>query len=129
MSLLQLADITLHSGRSSFFKLECDALTEADWDAAAGMLAKLLPPFSHVYGVPRGGRRLAVAMLAHETPGATRDLIVDDVWTTGGSMREHKRLYFNPLSRPVVGAVLFARGPVEPWVTPLFTLHEGLWQA
>jgi adenine/guanine phosphoribosyltransferase-like PRPP-binding protein len=51
-----------------------------------------------------------------------RLLIVDDVWTTGGSMEEHRA------GRDAIGAVLFARGPVADWVTPLFTLNELAWK-
>lgn len=127
MSLLQLADITLHSGRPSFFKIECDALTDEDWRAAAGMLARVLPPFALVEGVPRGGLPLARHLTPFAIPDAPgydrRRLIVDDVWTTGGSMEVHRA------GRDAIGAVLFARGPVAPWVTPLFRLHEGLWAA
>lgn len=48
-------------------------------------------------------------------------LLVDDVWTTGGSMRR----WLSETLRPDVsycGAVVFARGEVDPWVTALWTL-------
>lgn len=123
MSLLELATVTLHSGRRSAFKIECDALTDADWKAAAGMVCRLVPPFSAVEGVPRGGLPLAEALSVITSRDANRLLIVDDVWTTGISMEAHRR------GRDALGVVLFARGPVADWVTPLFTLHDGLWSA
>jgi hypothetical protein len=129
VSLFELANITLHSGRESFFKIECDALTGADWQAAGGMLARILPPFCGVLGVPRGGIRLMKALVPYQQWGAHRSLIVDDVWTTGASMEEFREAKQDRLSPEVIGAVLFARGPVADWVTPLFTLHEGLWAA
>lgn len=128
-SLLQLANITLNSGRSSFFKLECDALTDEDWNAAAGMLARIVPPFSRVSGVPRGGVPLARALDRYAHPLASGLLIVDDVWTTGGSMERFRQAEQPWEVSGITGAVLFARGPVADWVTPLFTLHEGLWHA
>jgi orotate phosphoribosyltransferase len=125
MSLLQLASVTLSSGRDSFFKIECDALTEEDWCCAAAMIAGIIAPFSEVVGVPRGGRRFADALWRHavglENP---RLLIVDDVWTTGDSMERFREEQRRP---DAMGAVLFARGPVADWVWPLFTLTESLW--
>ncbi len=118
---LQLAKVSLSSGRSSAFKIECDGLTDEDIGTAACLLARLLPTFGDVEGVPRGGLRLADAL----RPLWVRDapvLIVDDVWTTGASMEAHRA------GRDAIGAVLFARGPVAPWVTPLFTLHKDLWR-
>jgi hypothetical protein len=50
MSLLQLADITLHSGRRSNFKLECDALTKAIGE----LLLQYCTPFSRHSGKLRG---------------------------------------------------------------------------
>jgi len=43
-------------------------------------------------------------------------LVVDDVWTTGGSMLKHLN------GRTAKGAVLFARGPTPAWVVPLFRM-------
>lgn len=120
---LQLADLTLHSGRRSCYKVECDDLTDEEVAAACALLAKILPPFGAVSGVPTGGYRLEAAMAPHATFGPT--LVVDDVWTTGGSVhawQEH-------LGVESLTAVLFARGPVPPYVTALWTLHPGLWEA
>lgn len=119
MSLFQLADVTLHSGRKSFFKIECDALTADDFAAAAGMLVRILPAFGRVEGVPRGGISLAEAMRSYITEGPL--LIVDDVWTTGISMEAHRA------GRDAIGAVIFGRGPIHvDWVTPLFMIARPL---
>lgn len=127
MSLLQLADVTLHSGRRSFFKLECDALSNQDWQAAAVMLARILSPFGRVEGVPRGGLPLALHLRHYADSDSGRILLVDDVWTTGGSMVDFANERYPNDRLRVIGAVLFARGPVHHWVTPLFTLDERLW--
>lgn len=119
MGLFRLGDFTLSSGEPSPFKIDCDALTEGDWEAAAAMLARRLPPFSSVEGIPSGGLPLAAAMRRHARWGGDGNLLlVDDVLTTGGSMERARKRY---PGRRVVGAVLFARGPCPDWVTPLFS--------
>lgn len=112
MNLLQLGDFALASGRKSRFKIDCDALSDADIATAAAWLAELLPPFGWVEGVPRGGLRLAAALRFYASIGPL--LVVDDVFTTGNSMERQRA------GREAIGAVIFARGPCPPWVTPLF---------
>ena len=77
---------TLASGQQSDFKVECDALTTESWLTIAEQIAKRAKPFGTVLGVPRGGVPLAVALMLHVTHGAPGRLLVDDVWTTGGSV-------------------------------------------
>lgn len=122
---LQLADLTLNSGRRSSFKIECDDLTDDEVAAGCALLAKVLPPFGSVAGVPTGGLRLEEAMASHLTPAPNLPLlIIDDVWTTGGSIRRFVDKYAWP---EIITAVFFARGPTPPNVTVLFSLHPGLW--
>jgi len=46
MNLFQLGKITLNSGKKSFFKIECDALTEEDWDCLAEIaMEEVIPGF------------------------------------------------------------------------------------
>lgn len=113
--LFRMGEFALHSGAQSRFKIDCDALGAREIDALAAMLAEILPPFAWVEGIPTGGMRLAAAMARHGQPG-NRLLIVDDVCTTGASLERQRR------GRDAIGAVLFARGPVPEWVTPLFVL-------
>jgi orotate phosphoribosyltransferase len=124
---VQLADITLNSGRRSSFKIECDDLTDAEVAAMCALLVKVLPAFGAVSGVPTGGLRLEEAMRPHVTVTCGRLLIIDDVWTTGGSMKRH----WMDLGSPawVVGAVLFARGDCPSDIKALFTIDKGLWSA
>ena len=117
MALFQQGSFTLHSGEASNFKIECDALTLEDWETLARMIAERCQ-FRSVVGVPRGGIALAKALQGYVDLQARNDLVVDDVWTTGGSMKPY--LSFGG---PVVGYVVFARKPItDPRVRALFTL-------
>lgn len=119
MNLFQLGNFRLHSGAVSGWKIECDALTSADWDALAVMVWELVPFYGSVEGVPRGGLPLAERLHQWRTHDGPL-LIVDDVLTSGGSMEEHRA------GRDAVGAVVFARGACPPWVTPLFQMTTGV---
>jgi hypothetical protein len=112
-----------HSGLNLNFKIDCDALTTADWDCHARVVAERIK-FREVYGIPRGGLRFAAALSFHKTPDADLELAVDDVWTTGRSMWEFRQNFPGDV-RKLVGVVLFRRGPatVPNWVHPVFGLN------
>lgn len=114
----------LASGRRSAFKVECDELTDEEVDAACDLLAMAMVPFGSVAGVPHGGARVAASLARYVDPTSRVSLVVDDVWTTGGSMQRFMEANHLNAHR---GAVLFARGPVPPWVTALWTIHPALW--
>jgi len=120
MSLFQQGNFTLSSGQKSNFKIDCDALTDKDIETIALMIKdRIHRTFGRVEGVPTGGLRLAEAMQKYAIPRITdRLLIVDDVYTSGVSMRQHRNLRFDS-----IGAVIFARQEVEPWVFPLFRMY------
>jgi orotate phosphoribosyltransferase len=122
MSLFQLGDFTLASGKKSHFKIDCDFLCQDDWQAIAALLAERIPcQFGSVEGVPTGGLALEQAMQAYCIPGEPVTLLVDDVWTTGGSMWRQRGSRVSV----VWGAVVFARTEVPAWVTPLFRMTKG----
>lgn len=121
--LFQRGRFTLSSGAASAWKIECDSLTEGDVDALGKMISEVVPSFGAAVGVPRGGVRIAAAVEKYATPGEPTVLVVDDVLTTGGSIQRFRE----QLTGPVVGAVVFARGPCPAWVIPLFSLPPGLW--
>lgn len=89
------------------WKIECDTLTLEDWRTIAFVCAPHLPAFGSVIGVPRGGLFFAQEMKRYVSNGPP--LIVDDVWTTGKSMRAvaAKFSYWQ-------GLVAFARGSELP---------------
>lgn len=115
-ALFVLGDFTMHSGDIGHWKIECDALTDADIECLAYMLSERLPRFGWVRGIPRGGLRLAAAMEQYVTHGPV--LVVDDVLTTGASMEEAR-------TESSIGAVIFARGECPSWITPLFSLARA----
>lgn len=108
--------VQLHSGEASDWKIDCDALTDADWANVAWLIAHRIK-FGDVVGVPRGGLALADALRPYCTSGPR--LVVDDVLTTGRSMEEFRK-------SGDVGVVLFARGACPEWILPLFTASEFL---
>lgn len=124
MSVFQLAKITLHSGKTSEFKIECDNLTESDWDTLAYLGSRIIGDFSEVYGVPRGGVPFAKALEKYVSDKGPR-LVVDDVLTTGGSMLEK-------LEECCVGLVAFARGYCLLGIKAVFYMNglaeDAKWQ-
>jgi hypothetical protein len=129
----------LHSGGESRYKVECDAATQGDIDCWAFLITKLVGPFSSVEGIPRGGVRLAGALdklgrslYCIDNPEYPH-LIVDDVLTKGTSMgmalEKYLSGYIKAAAFPrVVGAVVFARGPLLSWVRAVVTLPRERWE-
>ena len=121
MTLFQAGDFTLHSGAQSAWKIECDSLTDEDWETLALMVVERVDSFTSVWGVPRGGIKLAAALDRYRSDpiycGGV--LIVDDVLTTGASMEEARRVSSQGI---VQGAVVFARGECPDWIIPLFQM-------
>jgi len=129
-SLFQLGDFVSSSGETLPWKIECDALTDADIETLAFMIRQMIGQrYTRVFGVLRGGLRLAKALESPSSFGPW--LIVDDVLTTGGSMERMKASIKPPRlhdgSEHVIGVVIFARGPCPSWIKPLFRLPESLW--
>jgi hypothetical protein len=110
-----------HAGLMLDWKIECDALSTADWVCLAKMASLILPRFRMTEGVPRGGLKFARALEYYGT-GNPEDpiLICDDVFTTGRSMEAQRN------GREALGVVAFARGPTPFWVHPLLLVHPGL---
>ena len=118
MSLFQKGDFTSHAGLPLAWKIECDALTDDDWETLAFLISQRCT-FGTVYGIPRGGVKLAKSLEKYCDPVIKTRLVVDDVYTTGKSM--------NDVMKPGdIGYVVFARRNVmfnaDRYVRALFTM-------
>lgn len=113
-------NVVLHSGEESFFKIECDHLTDDDIETLALIISERFD-FSHVVGVPRGGERLAAALRKYAYCSRNYELptlIVDDVLTTGRSIETFRK----GVQGNSIGVVIFARGVCPEWVRPIFQM-------
>jgi hypothetical protein len=118
MNLFQEGEFVSHAGNLLNWKIECDALTDADWDCLARIIHERTR-FGSDYGIPRGGIKLAKALEKYITPGVPLRLVVDDVYTTGKSMKE-------VMTGDDLGFVVFARNqiPFHPkhYIRAIFTM-------
>lgn len=115
-NLFQRGTFTLHSGLQSSWKIDCDALADEDIATLAEQISKIFQ-FGEVYGIPRGGERIAAALRQYSLPNR-QVLIVDDVLTTGASMEKARLSY-----QGAAGLVIFARSTPPYWVTPIFRCY------
>ncbi len=121
MSLFNHGEFVLHSGESTNWKLDCDALSDDDIRAIAAIVGPIIY-FSSIVGVPRGGTRLAAALSPYCRDAGWATLIVDDVLTTGRSMEQAR----GKITGKAKGFVIFARGPMPKWVQ-CFLRTKGTW--
>lgn len=127
-TLFKKIDFRMHSGGLAHYKIECDALTDKDIETLAFIIASKAKEITRedrtgirdVYGVPRGGYRLADEIRKnHIDRFGTIRVIVDDVLTTGRSMEKAKAdLGWND----AFGVVIFARHDCPDWIKPIFTM-------
>ena len=116
MSLFIREDFISHAGLPLTWKVECDALTDNDYEALAKIVSEKLT-FRDVKGIPRGGIPFEKSL----KPYCTNDendplLIADDVYTTGTSMRE---VY----EEGAIGIVVFARNEItDDWIKAIWQL-------
>lgn len=127
MSLIKYVPdgITLSSGKVSRFKIDCDDLDDDAIKAIAAIAFRIIPAFSSVESIPRGGDRLAAAMEKYVwAPTTNRILICDDVLTTGASFEKAKGDRYN-----CMGLAIFDRSPGSApwWVTALFRMPLAEW--
>lgn len=113
MGLFNVGTFTLHSGASSNFLIDANALTSTDLASLAAAVAPRLAPFGSVLGIPNGGLRFAEALRPYATDGPR--LVVDDVTTTGASFRE-------VMQEDDKGVAIFNRGSAVPNVLSVFHL-------
>jgi hypothetical protein len=113
--------LPLTAGGTAGWRIDCRALSDADYVCLAQLTAARAGNFGSVEAVVPGGERLAAALRLHITRGPL--LLAADVLQTGATMERQRA------GRDVAGVVLFARGPCPAWVQPVFTGASLLEQA
>lgn len=91
MPLFKQGEFTSHSGLQLADKIDCDALTDEDWEAQAKWFSDRIG-FGKVIGIKTGGTKLAEALQKYASPFGPV-LIIDDVLTTGRSMEKARVKY------------------------------------
>ena len=121
--LFHSGDFKSHSGLNLSWKIECDALQDAEWFTISKMIMEISQPFRKAVGIPRGGVKLGNLLDVHGT-GKKEDpiCIVDDVLTTGESMNEFKRIKQWREPKKYIGWVVFSRSTPPDWVNALFQM-------
>jgi len=115
MNLFIKEDFISHAGLPLTWKVECDALTENDYEALAKIVSEKIE-FRDVKGIPRGGIPFENALKQYSSLKDSDPLLIcDDVYTTGTSMRE---VYEDG----AIGIVVFARNKIsDDWI-------KAIWQ-
>ena len=119
ITLLKHGRFTSTSGLRLPYKIECDHFALDDWQEIAKCVQEFYPIFKMVIGVPNGGLKLQSALepftIQHKR---AKVLYIDDVWTTGNSMRKYG------FTSDDLGFVVFARGKLPENVKALFYTDE-----
>jgi len=118
-NLFQLGEFTLHSGKKSNFKIECDNLTIEDLRTLALLVSQKIK-FGYVTPIPRGGDQFAEVLKAYIDPSSEIELFVDDVYTTGLTMES--ALSQKKDTTNVRGLVIFARNKPPKWISAIFQM-------
>lgn len=117
MSLFIKKNFISHAGLALDWKIECDNLTDEDLETLAYVAGKMFC-FQNVVGIPRGGLRFAEKLRPYCRPlPHLPTVVVDDVLTTGISMKEMLAKYPNSF-----GLVIFNRGKMD-FCQSLFQLN------
>ena len=122
INLFQKIDFISHAGLPMKWKIECDALTENDWECLTQMIIELEPQkWRAAVGIPRGGIPLGMALNKFGTGNPDHPiLIADDVYTTGTSFKDYKQQHY--ANEYTLEWCVFARKPTEKRVKALFTM-------
>ena len=127
LHLFQEGTFKSASGLKLDWKIECDALSEWDWEWAAKHISNKFA-FRNVYTIFPGGDQFASVLSKYVRPDDSRlQIICDDVLTTGRSMETKKKeiLMNDPLlsENDIQGVVLFQRRPtLINWIYPIWRM-------
>ena len=122
MDLFQEYNYVGHAGGNLTWKIECDAITDAEWKVLATVLLQYEKrPFRVAVGIPRGATKLGNILNEFATGEPQHPvLVVDDVYTTGTSFREFKAKHYK--DEHIIQWVIFARKPTTNDINALFTM-------
>lgn len=125
MTLLKSGDFISHSRLTLPFKINCDSLSNDDINCIAEYIGSRCE-FGVALGIKRGGIRLAEALEPYAIQEAPFNvLVVDDVLTTGHSMKQFKaNLPKEVHPDDVIGWVIFARIETPQWINYVFKTSE-----
>lgn len=123
LSFLEFGHFVLASGKHTNVKIVVEKLLEHRWEHIERLLLGSSLPrewlCNPIYGVPTGGISLANKLFTANTPESTGSaVVIDDVWTTGGTVRRFIEEIGIP--HPLVW-VMFLRG--EPPTDIPFAYH------
>lgn len=154
-NLFRSGEFVLHSGQPSGWKIDADALTDADLATLAAIAAERLPPFGSVEGVPNGGLRFAEALQPHAVCkwcghcwaahcGHAYDIrsappthcsqgcgckafgAIDSLLIAEDVVTTGASIERHRAGRDALGVAIFARGACPDWVFPLFTMGQSV---
>ena len=122
MDLFQEYDYVGHAGGKLTWKIECDAISDAEWEVLANLVLHYEKrPFRVAIGIPTGATKLGNILNKHSTGDRRHPvLVVDDVYTTGTSFREFKEQNYK--DEHIIQWVIFARKPTTPDINAIFTM-------
>lgn len=117
-NLFQLGNFVLSSGYETDWRINIESLAFEDIQTLAKLISDRTPMFGDVIGVPTGGTAIALALRRYTVALCPLVLLVDDVLTTGESMRKMRP------TRPHIGYVIFDRSLSNrpDWIGALWTL-------
>lgn len=118
--MFERGDFTFASGQKGKVKIKVpEHAIEEDWEAWALIIAENIK-FGSVEGVPTGGLPLAFALQPYIVDSNVH-LVVDDVFTTGGSLKKIMDAFKARSRRPCFGAVIYQRsGQLPPDVAAMW---------
>jgi len=124
-NLFASGNFELHSSEQSNWKIECDVLTEDDYETLAYIVAKEWKlMYNGVKSIEGNNSYIFAEKLRNYqqnwTNGINTLLIVDDVLTTGHSMQNVYDIWEDAKNINLIGVVIFARGECPKWIRPIF---------
>ena len=127
IDLFQYGDFKSHAGLSLRWKIECDGISDKEWECISEMILDYEKrPFFKAIGIPRGGEPLARKLDKYASNNSDDSvLVVDDVYTTGTSFKNYiSQIGYDYPYNNFIKWVVFARQATKDNINALFTMPE-----